>query len=479
MTAEISSPEVLPEKLWGTLFRLVQTLRVHEAENVTLREGAREFSDLVARLSIGEATLRLEILHGRLVFQGEKVPIRPKTARMMDQIARFMEGLGVRGFSLQTEAFLEERKAGPDPAISLARLLGEAARATDPPAALFDGVAAQELSWLEIIPIPPKQEHEPTREKRAMARQTYAHGMESLKDVAQKLAGNQRAGISKTVRVAQEMVDLIVEDDSLLMTLSTLRTYDDYTFHHSVNVAILSMCLGNAIHLSKPSLERLAVCGMLHDLGKVEIPVHILNKPGRLTPGEFEEIKKHSLNSALQILKIKASRERRARLIAPPFEHHLKYDMSGYPLSPRKKTLSLFGRILTIADVYDAITSPRKYRESVMSPDEALGYMLKGAGTDFDPVLLKVFIRMMGIFPVGTLVLLDTGEIGLVRGANPDGPSDRPMLIHLIPNPDDGFKKGADIDLTETAPKTGGFKRNIVRTFHPSIFGVQPADFLF
>lgn len=473
------SPEILPEKLWATLFRLIQTLRVHDQDNASLRAGANEFADLLATAAAGEADIRFEILHGRLIFQGEKIAHRPKTARMMDQIARFMEGLKVRGFSILVEGYLEGRESGTDPAVALARLLGDAARANDPAAVLFEGAGGPGLGWLEIIPVAQEAPVEPVREKRVMARQTYAHGMESLQEVAQKLAADQRAGIGKTVRIAQEMVDLIVEDDSLLMSLSTLRTYDDYTFHHSVNVAILSMCLGNAIQLSKPSLERLAVCGMLHDLGKVEIPVHILNKPGRLTAGEFEEVKKHSLNSALQILKIKAGRERRARLIAPPFEHHLKYDLSGYPRSPRKTSLSLFGRILTIADVYDAITSPRKYRESVMSPDEALGYMLKGAGTDFDPVLLKVFIRMMGIYPVGTMVLLDTGEIGLVRSGRVDGPSDRPHLVHLIPDPENGFQKGGELDLMARKPKSRAYKRNIVRTFHPSTFGVQPADFLF
>ncbi|MFP4031444.1 MAG: HD-GYP domain-containing protein [Desulfococcaceae bacterium] len=477
--SDAPSPEILPEKLWATLFRLVQTLRVHDQDNATLRSGAKAFADLLATSAAGEAEIRFEILLGRLIFQGEKIPYRPKTARMMDQIARFMEGLEVRGFSIQAEGYLEKRGSGTDPAVALARLLGDAARSADPAAALFEGSGGPGLEWLEIIPVPQEAPVEANQGKRTMARQAYAHGMESLQEVAQKLAGDQRVGIGKTVRIAQEMVDLIVEDDSLLMTLSTLRTYDDYTFHHSVNVAILSMCLGNAIQLSKPSLERLAVCGMLHDLGKVEIPVHILNKPGRLTAGEFEEVKKHSLNSALQILKIKASRERRARLIAPPFEHHLKYDLSGYPQSQRKTSLSLFGRILAIADVYDAITSPRKYRESVMSPDEALGYMLKGAGTDFDPVLLKVFIRMMGIYPVGTMVLLDTGEIGLVRSGRVDGPSDRPHLIHLIPDPDNGFQKGGELDMMERRPKSRAYKRNIVRTFHPSTFGVQPADFLF
>jgi HD-GYP domain-containing protein (c-di-GMP phosphodiesterase class II) len=477
--SESASRDILPEKLWATLFRLVQTLRVHDQENASLRAGANDFADILAMEAAGEPEIRMEILHGRLIFQGEKIPHRPKTARMMDQIARFMEGLKVRGFSIQAEGYLEARGSGTDPAVALARLLGDAARTADPAAVLFQGAGGPGLEWLEIIPASRETPAEPKQEQRVMARQAYAHGMESLQEVARKLAGDQRVGIGKTVRIAQEMVDLIVEDDSLLMTLSTLRTYDDYTFHHSVNVAILSMCLGNAIQLSKPSLERLAVCGMLHDLGKVEIPVHILNKPGRLTAAEFEEVKKHSLNSALQILKIKAGRERRARLIAPPFEHHLKYDLSGYPRSPRKTSLSLFGRILTITDVYDAITSPRKYRESVMSPDEALGYMLKGAGADFDPVLLKVFIRMMGIYPVGTMVLLDTGEIGLVRSGRVDGPSDRPHLIHLIPDPENGFQKGGELDMMARKPKSRAYKRNIVRTFHPSTFGVQPADFLF
>jgi HD-GYP domain-containing protein (c-di-GMP phosphodiesterase class II) len=254
--------------------------------------------------------------------------------------------------------------------------------------------------------------------------------------------------------------------------------YDDYTFAHSLNVALLAMSLGKRIGMKRSTLEKLGLCGLFHDLGKIEIPKKILNKKGKLKDSEFEEIKKHSLISALLILKLKTDKHRRVQLFVSPFEHHIRYDHSGYPSIDKRRPISLFGRILTIADVYDAITSPRIYRPTSMSPDRALGLMLSDSGKHYDPVLLKVFVNMLGLYPVGTLLELNTGEIGLAMHTDQEGDKTRPKVQLLDLNENKEYIKGKVIDLAERNQMTGDYRWNIVKTKHPAAIGVQPAKYI-
>lgn len=183
--------------------------------------------------------------------------------------------------------------------------------------------------------------------------------MHALHDIADRLTTNRNAGLGKSVQLVQNMVDLVMRDDNVLLDLSTIHDYDDYTFTHSVNVGILALCMGRRIGLSKVAMSRLGLSALFHDVGKIDVPQKVLNKPGKLTDNEFKVIQQHSLNSVRRILKLRASYERKAGILMAPFEHHLRYDLSGYPRTPRsKRPISLFGRIITIADVYDAITAP-------------------------------------------------------------------------------------------------------------------------
>jgi HD-GYP domain-containing protein (c-di-GMP phosphodiesterase class II) len=311
-----------------------------------------------------------------------------------------------------------------------------------------------------------------------MARRTYSYALSSLKEVSEKVVSERRAGTRKLKRITQNMVDLLTEDESVLLGMSTVRDYDDYTYTHSVNVAILSLCLGKRIGLSRVSLTRLGMCGLVHDLGKVEIPREILNKPGKLTDQEFEEMKRHPVKGVSQIIKLGASRDLKAKIVLPPFEHHLKYDLSGYPQVKGKKRVSLFGRILSIADVFDALTSPRIYRPHAFSPDRALGMMLEGSGKDFDPILFKVFINMLGVYPVGTFLYLDTGEKGLVMAPPQNGDKARPKVLLLKDDRQGGFSKDKIVNLAEKDIRTGLFKRNPKKSINPSVLGIQAAEFL-
>jgi hypothetical protein len=140
--------------------------------------------------------------------------------------------------------------------------------------------------------------------------------------------------------------------------------------------------------------------------------------------------------------------------------------------------ISLFGRIITIADVYDAITSARVYRPEIISPDRALGYMLNKSGVDFDPILLKIFINMMGVYPIGTLMELDTGELCLVKESIQDSFDARPRVVLLVEDEQGEYIKGEEVDLDEIDPRSGNFKRNIKQTYHPSTMGIQPVQFI-
>ena len=325
--------------------------------------------------------------------------------------------------------------------------------------------------------LPPEKHKERTTKK---AMRTYGYAMNSLQTLSVKLSAGRYAGIGKAVHLVQNMVDLIMDDDNVLLGLSTIRDYDDYTFTHSVNVAILSICLGNRIGLSRTLLGKLGLSGLFHDLGKIDVPLEILNKPDRLSEEERAELQKHSLNSVRRIIRLRASFDKKADILLPPFEHHLKFDLSGYPKTPRKKPLSLLGRIVAIADVYDAITSQRIYRARFLSPDQALGLMLKGAGTDFDPILLKVFVNMLGVYPLGTILKFEDGEMGMVTTPPDSGQNSSELwVMQLKDNGDGTYTKGFVQSLGRWDQDRGGFRRRIRESCHPSELGIQPAELIF
>ena len=168
----------------------------------------------------------------------------------------------------------------------------------------------------------------------------------------------------------------------------------------------------------------------------------------------------------------------KSKILLAPFEHHIRYDLSGYPKIHFIKQISLFGRILHIADVYDAITTPRVYRPLTLSPDQALSFMLEGSGTDFDPILLKVFAKMMGTFPVGTLLQFDTGEIGLVTDYPVESKGGVPRIVLLEKDKKTGVRCGKMVDLSERDNDTGAYHRNVVKTLNAASYGIQPTDFI-
>ncbi|MGM0451722.1 MAG: HD-GYP domain-containing protein [Thermodesulfobacteriota bacterium] len=454
--------------------RLLQLAKIHEAGNCLTIHAAEQFVAAGRQLlEHGDDGFTVEARRGRFFVNGERLLMQKQNAVYILSLLGWFEQLELYGLRFHRDFY----DVTPQAAYQFVGKLMEAARHEQPAQWLGDVLAQERFSWVEKLAGPRVKAGNPARERAEMAYRIYSYAYNSVKTVGHEIIKNHSAGVRKPLRVIQDITDLVFVDRSVLMGAATIRDYDDYTFTHSVNVAILSICLGHQIGLSRNSLVRLGICALFHDLGKVDIPIGILNKPGPLDSGEFREIQSHSLNSVRRIIKLEADSELVAKIILPPFEHHLRYDLSGYPKVKWSRPLSLFGRIIQICDVYDALTSSRIYRPQPLSPDRALGAMLEVSGRDFDPVLLKWFINMHGIMPVGTLVKLNTGQLGLVCSGGDFRQNSLPQVL-LLQRQNGGYKKGPIVELNQHDPETGRYFYTIESTHHPAESGIQPADFL-
>lgn len=281
----------------------------------------------------------------------------------------------------------------------------------------------------------------------------------------------------KSKRAIQFLIDQLIKNEGNLMSLTAIKSFDEYTFAHSVNVCILSVALGTRLGLSKGELSELGFAALFHDVGKVKLPIEILNKPGELTEEEWVEVRKHPIFGVKTLLSRRSIDRFCTRAMVVSFEHHLKLDHTGYPQTSARRDLDLFSRIVTIVDVYDSMTSGRVYAKTSLTPDEALRRMLQKQGRSFDPVLLKVFINMLGIYPVGSVVILDTGEIGVVMEAKPEELS-RPQVA-IIADRFGKRKKVETVDLTKMDEKTGEYKRTILRTIDPHRYKLDVARYIY
>ncbi|MHB8481589.1 MAG: HD-GYP domain-containing protein [Nitrospiria bacterium] len=309
------------------------------------------------------------------------------------------------------------------------------------------------------------------------AKKTYFNTVSAVNQVMESYKLNQAVSMKKTKRMVQSMVDLILQEESVLLGLTNLRCYDEYTYNHSVNVCVLSLGIGQRLGYDKIELSNLGMASLFHDIGKANVPIDLLNKATEFNDEEWHVIRRHPVLGIRNIMRIKGLNELSIKVMYGSFEHHMNYDNSGYPKLAKKRKLSLFGRIISTADCYDAMTSARVYNRTPIAPEKALQFMLKKSGTAFDPVLLKVFVNCVGVFPIGTLVLLDTHEIAVVFQTNPDpDKGDRPK-VKIIVNSSGQEVDGESIDLNETIGGTSEYKRSILRSIDPHKYKVDVSRF--
>jgi len=238
-------------------------------------------------------------------------------------------------------------------------------------------------------------------------------------------------------RVVNAIVDEILSSEQVLLNLYEIKSSDNYLFSHSLSVTILSIVIGRRLGYNDRFLVDLGIGCMLHDIGKLDIPKEILDKPDKLTPEEYEIVKFHTHYGYRRIRD--QDKELPATSAHVAWEHHERYNGSGYPRGLKGEKIHIFSRIASVSDVYDAMTTDRIYRKAY-SPNEAMEFVMGGSGTLFDYEVVSAFVRSIAPYPAGDVVLLSTGETAIVIDVNKDFPL-RPVVRVLK---DDRWE---DIDL--------------------------------
>lgn len=248
------------------------------------------------------------------------------------------------------------------------------------------------------------------------ARAVYAEAKVAVKHHFDDVRSGRRVDGESAELTVSDMVASIFRNRDALLSLARLKSFDEYTFHHSLNVAVLALNVAVSLGILDAELHRLGIGAVLHDLGKVRLPDGLIQKQGPLDSHEYEVVKSHAAHGAKIILEARSVPLDCANV---PLSHHERYDGKGYPRRLGGIKVGKFGLITAIADVYDAMTTDRPYQKG-MPPTLALKKIYGWAGTHFHPLYVRKFIQCLGIFPIGTVVRLDTGEIGVVVKQNRD-----------------------------------------------------------
>ncbi|MBN1629770.1 MAG: HD domain-containing protein [Thermoleophilia bacterium] len=296
----------------------------------------------------------------------------------------------------------------------------------------------------------------------------YAAALQAGREIQDAVESGDQIDVRRLRRVTQAVIDEVMADEQSMLTLTTIKKFDEYLLSHSTNVAILSVLLGQHLGLSKGRLSELCLAGFVHDIGKVDVAPSVLHKEGPLDSDEWEDMRLHPVYAARTLLGVSRPSPSIMRAVVVAFEHHLDYDMTGYPKTELKDTVTLFGNIVTIADRYDAMTTARVYRKN-LTPYEALHYLIDRAGTVCDPVLIKLFVDIMGLYPPGTMVELTNGETGVVCEPPAVGrPLEKPK-VRIVK----GTRPGRVLDLDMRVE--GRQPLDIVRVLNPNNMGQVPA----
>jgi HD-GYP domain-containing protein (c-di-GMP phosphodiesterase class II) len=347
-------------------------------------------------------------------------------------------------------------------------------------AAAFTGLlAARKVTHVQVEP-PSPYESLGGGEREAI--KVFFLGIVHLKELFEKFKkGEFKPGehlpINVTRRLMHSLFNHIVNNEAFALGLTTIKNFDDYTLNHSLNVCILAIALGRRLGLDKNELTDLGISAFFHDYGKMELPKEILEKPGKLEESEWALMETHPQLGAEKLLRLRESSAVPVGAINVAMEHHIKDNLHGYPVFQKKKYISFYSQIVKVCDVFDALTTRRPYRDHTFTRDEALTVMVQDTGAGFNPIILKIFAQMLGLYPVGSLVLLDTGELAIVFEQNPEPSLAQRPRVRLITDPAGEKLVGDLVDLSETDPETGKHRWTITRILDPHQYEISVADY--
>jgi HD-GYP domain-containing protein (c-di-GMP phosphodiesterase class II) len=456
------------------LHTALRALKLYPVENATVQKALDELQGGVAAFVESEQELDLRLSCDFLFLNTVRLRLE------LDNFAAFSGVVSMlRAFDigvLRVHGGVERREWLAFLSILLS--LTADARHGDRFVALVERMGDAHLPNIEIEPASDPEAMGGERDAREVAKRTYAQGVAVTKEVVNSIRMGRTSSLKKVKRAVQLIVDQVLTNETSIMGLTTLRDYDEYTFMHSVNVCIFSVALGRKIGFSKLQLYDLGMTALLHDIGKARVPLEITNKTSSLDDREWRLMQAHPWLGAMTLFTMRGYDEIPYRSILVAHEHHMRVDLSGYPRQVRPRQLGLFSRIVAVADGFDAATTRRSYQTVPIEPDQVLKEMWSNPQRGYDAMIVKALISMIGVYPIGTCVILDTLEVAVVASTVSDREAlNRPLVRIAI---DAGgaalAPPGIAVDLQER-DGAGQFVRSIVKVTTPERYGLVPGDF--
>lgn len=444
------------------LAAVIKNATVYPAAHPFLLASADQLLGKIREFLVTRKEVAFYLVAGELFFETHSVPIDQSLAVLMEQFTTRDAG-GV----------IFKPGITRDEIVKFSYLMSKDAAYFAEQGGVASVIAKENITNIELhrVILVDKKFGAAIKEAKKKSSEIFMDAIDTVKEIVESVHLDKAVNMKKVSAVVHSMVDDILENRDALMGLTTIKMYDEYTFAHSVNVSVLSIAQGTFLSFDKPQIAALGIAGMMHDIGKVNVPLEIINKPDKLTEEEWEIIKRHPIEGALILSGIPAMT--RLAMVAA-FEHHQHGDIRGYPRMDDTVQQHPFSQIVAISDAYDAIIAARVYYKVSTSPEKAIRIMLDKRGKVFYSVLVKAFVNMIGIYPVGTLLKLDTGEIGIVVHQTRDLMRPRLLLLTKF----DGSEKESGTEVSLLEMEGGQYKRTIAGSIDPSSAKIDVKKYL-
>jgi putative nucleotidyltransferase with HDIG domain len=443
--------------------RLASALRgamLYSPGHPLIAKNLQALLETLGQLHAAASSITIGVVGEQLVVADTPLP---KTSATMGDLIRRLKANGI-------ERVVIDRGATGEELDTFVRAVGALPLKPEPGAPPAD--PAKGLTHLRVGRITDEQRTDGIQSDIAAIRQLYNKATAAAETLVQVAEKEGRPDPALAMQTVDGLADAVTQNRTALVALTAMKTYDNYTFTHMVNVSILMMGQARALGIEGRLLREFGLSALMHDIGKVRTPKEILNKPGKLTDDEFEIMRRHTVDGA-EILR----RTPEMPILAPvvAFEHHLRLDGTGYPFGAKRAGLNLGTQLCSIADVYDAMRSQRAYQQAFPT-DRILAVLQMKDGALFDKNLVRRFAQLLGIYPPGTLMRLGSGEIAVVLKVHAPDPY-RPRVRVIIDRA--GARMGLPVDrnLWESRDASGELA-TVATPLDPAEYGIDPLTFL-
>ncbi len=460
-------------KILAALFTALRSLKFYPLDNEATQQAIGELHRTGAEVVAREGLIELRVVGDFFFLNEVRLRLDLRNFSTFGSLARTLQanGIGV----LVVEGGVERGEWVP----FLTLLLRSPPEGENS----FEAFAGR----LEALPVrnirvqPEREARQLDLEGEAMegAKRTYVHSVQMARGVLSDVRIGRAVNVRKVKRAVQSIVDQVLSNEPSIMAMTTLREFDDYTFTHSVNVCIFAVIIGQRLGMGKQELYELGLGALFHDVGKMRVEEEILHKAAELSDEDWAALREHPTEGLLILFQVHGFSDVPYRQMLMAYEHHMKMDLTGYPETRRPREPGLFSRIVAVADGFDAGSSVRSYQYKPWPPDEVLREMRDRAARGFDPLIVKALMAATGVYPVGTLVILDTFELAVVTRSNPDpNRLHQPEVKILSDEMGAPLVEPIRVRLDELNADTGELKRTIIKTADPVRYDIRVSDYV-